>query len=160
MKMRRVNNRERNAIQEYLLQFMVDINYLEGKLVRIGKRVFLVNEEVLGMAEDLERRKGIASYALGVEIGTLSKGFEPSIELADIVSGLTDEKTVITAEGEKLFSYGRDVFVQNIVEGKTEGEKIVINEKGEVLGFGYFDGTMLRNVIDKGFYLRGKKGRR
>ncbi len=160
MKMRRITNRERNAIQEYLLQFMVDITYLEGELIRIGKKVFLVGEDIFEIAEDIERRKGSAPYALGVEIGTLSKGFEPSIELAEVISGYTDEKTVITAEGEKLFSYGRDVFVQNIVEGKTEGEKIVVNENGEVLGFGYFDGTMLKNVIDKGFYLRGKKGRR
>ncbi len=159
MKMRKVSNKERNVIQEYLLQFKVDITCLEGELVRIGKKVFLVGEEVLKIAEGI-RRNGVTPYALGVEIGTLSEGFEPSIELAEVISGVTDEKTVITAEGEKLFSYGRDVFLQNIVKGKVKGDRVVVNEENEVLGFGFFDGEMLKNVIDKGFYLRGKKGRR
>jgi 60S ribosome subunit biogenesis protein NIP7 len=159
MKMRRVNSRERNAIREYLLEFKVDISVLKGKLVRIGKKVFLVDEEILRTAREIERM-GKTPYAVGVEIGTLSKGFEPSIELADLISGSTDAETVITEEGEKLFSYGRDVFLQNIVEGNEEGSRIVVNEDKEVLGLGLFDGEMLRNVIDKGFYLRGKKGRR
>ena len=159
MKMRMVSNKERNVIQEYLLQFKVDINCLEGELVCIGKKVFLVGGEVLKIAEGI-KRKGVTPYALGVEIGTLSEGFEPSIELAEVISGVTDEKTVITAEGEKLFSYGRDVFLQNIVEGRVKGDRVVVNEEDEVLGFGFFDGEMLKNVIDKGFYLRGKKGRR
>jgi 60S ribosome subunit biogenesis protein NIP7 len=159
MKMRRINNKERNAIRECLLQFKVDISVLEGKLVRIGKKVFLVDEEILKVAWEIER-KGKTPYAVGVEIGTFSKGFEPSIELADLISGSTDAETVITEEGEKLFSYGRDVFLQNIVAGMEAGSRIVVNEKKEVLGLGFFDGEMLRNVIDKGFYLRGRRGRR
>ncbi|MBU7009335.1 MAG: hypothetical protein HXS46_01490 [Theionarchaea archaeon] len=159
MKMKLVTNKERNVIQEYLLQFKVDINQLEGKLVRIGRKVFLVDEKVFEMAVEIEKEMKAAPYALGVEMGTLSRGFEPSIELADVISELTDVKTVITGEGEKLFSYGRDVFVQNIVKGKVKGERIVVNEENEVLGIGFFDGEMLKNVIDKGFYLRGKKGR-
>jgi len=160
LKMRKITKRERNLIQKYLGKVKVDIESLEGVLVCIGKKVFLVDEDVLRTAEEIEKKSGVAPYALGVEIGTVSKGFEPSIELADIISGCTDEKAVVTEEGEKLFSYGRDVFLQNIVEGKTKGEKVVVNEKREVLGFGFFDGEMLKNVVDKGFYLRGKKGRR
>lgn len=159
MKMRLVTNKERNVIQEYLLQFEVDINQLEGKLMRIGKKVFLVDEKVFEMAVRIEKEIKAAPYCLGVEMGTLSRGFEPSIELAEVISEFTDVKTVITEEGEKLFSYGRDVFVQNIVKGKVEGERIVVNEENEVLGIGFFDSEMLKNVIDKGFYLRGKKGR-
>ncbi|MBU7046053.1 MAG: hypothetical protein HXS54_06405 [Theionarchaea archaeon] len=157
--MRMVSKREKRMIQEYLVQFKVDIDVL-GRLIVIGKNVFLVDEEVLKTAKDIEAQLKVIPYAAGVEIGMLKKRFEPSLELADVIAGYTEEKVIITEEGEKLFSYGRDVFLENIKEGKTVGEKIVMNEKNEVLGFGFFDGTMLVNVIDKGFYLRGKKGRR
>lgn len=158
VRMKTATSRERDAIQAYLLQYGVDISVLEGTLVRIGKKVFLVRKEVFDVARDIERRK-ITPYALGVEIGTLTEEFEPSIQLADLLAGKTEEKTVINEEGEKLFSYGRDVFVQNILEGKERGNRIVVNRRGEVQGFGFFDGEMLRNVVDKGFYVRGKKGR-
>ena len=157
--MRMVSKREKRMIQEYLGQFKVDIDVL-GRLIVVGKNVFLVDEEVLKTAKDIEAQLKIIPYAVGVEIGMLRERFEPSLELADVIAGYTEEKVIITDEGEKLFSYGRDVFLENIKEGKTVGEKVVMNEKNEVLGLGFFDGTMLVNVIDKGFYLRGKKGRR
>lgn len=157
--MRKVTKKERYWIREYLLRVKVDIEELEGGLVVVGKKVFLVDEDVLRIAKEIEKKK-VFAYALGVEIGTVSNGFEPSIGLADVICEYTDEKAVVTEEGEKLFSYGRDVFLQNIVEGTVKGEKVVVNENKEVLGFGFFDGEMLKNVIDKGFYLRGKKGRR
>ena len=153
------SKKEKRMIQEYLEQFKVDIDVL-GRLVVIGKNVFLVDEEVLKTAKDIEAQLKVIPYAVGVEIGMLKKRFEPSLELADVIARYTEEKVIITEEGEKLFSYGRDVFLENITEGKTVGEKVVMNEKSEVLGLGFFDGNMLVNVIDKGFYLRGKKGRR
>jgi ribosome biogenesis protein Nip4 len=158
--MRKVNKKEKKMIREYLLQVKVDVSMLEGVPVVIGKKVFLVEEEVLRVAEDVVREARVVPYALGTEIGTIQKGFEPSIELAQIIAGYTDAKVVVTEEGEKLFSYGRDVFLQNIVEGGTVGDKVVVNERKEVLGFGFYDGEMLKNVVDKGFYVRGKKGRR
>ena len=157
--MRMVSKKEKRMIQEYLEQVKVDIDVL-GQLIVIGKKVFLVDEEVLNIVKDIEAQSKVIPYAVGIEIGTLEKRFEPSLGLADVIVDYTEEKVVITEEGEKLFSYGRDVFLENIEEGKTVGEKIVMNEKNEVLGLGFFDGDMLVNVIDKGFYLRGKKGRR
>ena len=160
MKMRVVNKRERYMITEFLLQFTVDVHDLEGVLVCIGKKVFLVDKGLWKIAKEINRKYKVTPYAVGTEIGTVENGFEPSIELAGVLSGYTGAKTVINEEGEKLFTYGRDVFEQNIVDGKEDGMRIVINNKKEVLGFGFFDGNMLNNVVDKGFYLRGKKGRR
>lgn len=157
--MRIVTREERMVIQEYFLRFAVDVNKMDGVLVRIGKKVFLVKKEVLKVARELAKQ-GVVPYAVGTEIGTFLKEFEPSIGVADVIGMYTNAKTVINEEGEKLFSYGRDVFVQNVVKGKKEGTRIVVNERKEVLGIGVFDGKMVKNVIDKGFYLRGKRGRR
>lgn len=152
-----IKGRNKSVVQEFLLEFTVDITMLEGAMVVINTRVFLVDKALLKTARILQK-EGVTPYALGVEIGRVYKGFLPSIELADVMCELTDAKSVINEEGEKLFSYGRDVFLQNIVTG-GEGYQIVVNEQGEVLGLGFFDGEMLKNVIDKGFYLRGKRGR-
>ncbi|MBU7016377.1 MAG: hypothetical protein HXS44_02615 [Theionarchaea archaeon] len=154
-----VSKREKRMIQEYLEQFKIGIDVL-GRLVVVGKIVFLVDEKVLKTANDIEAQLKVIPYAAGTEIGMLRERFEPSLELADVIADYTKEKVIITEEGEKLFSYGRDVFLENIKEGKIVGEKVVMNEKNEVLGLGFFDGNMLVNVIDKGFYLRGRKGRR
>jgi 60S ribosome subunit biogenesis protein NIP7 len=158
-RMRTINSEERIIIESFLMQLQVDCKVLEGVLVAVGKRIYLVKKEVLKTAREMEK-KGVTPYCLGVETGTIHEEFEPSVELAGLISGYTSAKTVISEEGEKLFSYGRDVFVGNIVEGEKEGMRIVVNERGEVLGLGRFDGDMLRNVVDKGFYLRGKRGRK
>ncbi len=158
--MKMINRRERILIQECLIEFGVDVERLEGIMVCIGKKVFLVKENILEIVREIEMKTGRTPYAVGVEIGTLLREFEPSLELAELICEYTEEKAVVNEEGEKLFSYGRDVFLENVRNGKTRGKKIVVNERGEVLGFGFFDGAMLKNVVDKGFYLRGKKGRR
>lgn len=158
-RMRTISSEERIIIESFLMQLQVDCRVLDGVLVVIGKRIFLVKKEVLKTAREMEK-KGVTPYCLGVEIGTIHEEFEPSVELAGLIPGYTNVKTVISEEGEKLFSYGRDVFVGNIVKGKEGGMRIVVNERGEVLGLGKFDGDMLKNVVDKGFYLRGKRGRR
>ena len=160
MRMRTLSKKEKRILQEYFFRFGVDINKLKGTFVVIGKKVFLARDDVLKTARNIEKDLKIAPYAVGVEIGNLYEEFEPSLGFADVIADYTKEKAVITEEGEKLFSYGRDVFLENIKEGKTVGEKVVTNERNEVLGLGFFDGEMLINVIDKGFYLRGKKGRR
>jgi 60S ribosome subunit biogenesis protein NIP7 len=157
-RMRTINSEERIIIESFLMQLQVDCRVLDGVLVAIGKRIFLVRKEVLKTAREMEKKR-VTPYCLGVEIGIISEEFEPSVELAGLISGYTNVKTVISEEGEKLFSYGRDVFVGNIVKGGEEGMRVVVNERGEVLGLGRFDGDMLRNVVDKGFYLRGKRGR-
>lgn len=154
-KMRIVSSEERIILESYLMQLQVDCKALDGVLVAIGKRMYLVSGDVLKTA----RKIGVTPYCLGVEIGTVNEEFEPSVELAGLLSGVTNAKTVISEEGEKLFSYGRDVFAGNIVKGREEGIRVVVNERGEVLGLGRFDGDMLKNVVDKGFYLRGKRGR-
>lgn len=155
--MKTIKGRTRNALQKFLLEFKVDISMLEGALVVINFRIFLVDKKLLKTARILQKQ-GVTPYALGIEIGKFYKEFVPSIGLADVVCELTDEKTVINEKGEKLFSYGRDVFSQNIVKGGN-GYQVVLNELDEVLGLGFFDENMLKNVIDKGFYLRGKRGR-
>jgi 60S ribosome subunit biogenesis protein NIP7 len=151
-----LTNKERVTVQEYLLRFGVDIIQMKGKLIRIERRVFLVDDTVYGI---LKMCGGEGVYAAGVEMGVLNSEFEPSISCADVVAEMSCEKIVINEKGEKLFSYGRDVFLPNIVGGTSPGDTIVVNERGEVLGIGYFNGEMLENVVDKGFYLRGKKGR-
>jgi 60S ribosome subunit biogenesis protein NIP7 len=157
-RMRTISSEERIIIESFLMQLQVDCKVLDGVLVAIGKRIFLVRKEVLKTAREMEKKR-VTPYCLGVEIGIISEDFEPSVELAGLISEYTNVKTVISEEGEKLFSYGRDVFVGNIVKGGEEGMRVVVNERGEVLGLGRFDGDMLRNVVDKGFYLRGKRGR-
>ena len=160
MRMRTLSKKEKKILQEYFVRFGVDFNKLEGTLVVIGKKVFLARDDVLKTARNVEENLKMAPYAVGVEVGTLYEEFEPSLGFADAIADYTKEKAVITEEGEKLFSYGRDVFLENVKVGKTVGEKVVTNERNEVLGLGFFDGEMLINVIDKGFYLRGKRGRR
>ncbi|MBU6998210.1 MAG: hypothetical protein HXS41_12745 [Theionarchaea archaeon] len=157
-RMRTISSEERIIIESFLIQLQVDSKVLDGVLVNIGKRIFLVRKDVLKTAREMEK-KGVTPYCLGVEIGIIGEEFEPSVEIAGLISEYTNTKTVISEEGEKLFSYGRDVFLNNIMKGEEGGLRVVVNERGEVLGLGRFEGDMLENVVDKGFYLRGKRGK-
>ena len=59
------------------------------------------------------------------------------------------------SKGEVLFLYGRDIFLSSVLELKGGGRLAIFNRDREFLGIGsYGGGDIIKNVIDKGWYLR------
>ncbi|HNV93885.1 MAG TPA: hypothetical protein PKI84_02285 [Methanofastidiosum sp.] len=121
-------------------------------LTIIDDEVFFVNKLIF---ERIQKEKiNDNLYSIGVQIGKFQKGnFLLGLECYLIMSSNT-KKLKLNEKGASLFLYGRDVFIKNIVNMPKKGYVIVSNIKNEVIGLGNFDGKLLSNKIDRGFYLR------
>ncbi len=124
-----------------------------GNIIKIGRGYYLVDSSLLKIKDKI----GKDVFSIGVFLGEVkSKKFIPSIQLIDLLSTKSNKKIVVNNKAEWLFLCGRDVFKQSIISGslKTGKEYFVTNSKNENLGLGKFDGKVVKNLIDKGQYLR------
>ena len=123
----------------------VKIDLSDYKSIKIGKELYIVKKDMIPFL------KGEVKAA-----GLKVKDSEISIEFAfKIAKNATKNKVIINEKGENLFLYGRDIFRKNIIRGDMKkGKKIVLNSKNECLGIGFWDGKILKNVKDRGMFLR------
>ncbi len=121
-------------------------------LTIVGDEVFLVNNLIF---EKIQKEKITDDvYSMGVQVGKFQKdSFLLGLECYLMLSNDT-KKLKLNEKGTSLFLYGRDVFIKNIVNKPKKGYVIVTNIKNEMTGLGKFDGKLLSNKIDRGFYLR------
>ncbi|MFH1211359.1 MAG: hypothetical protein V1659_00335 [Candidatus Woesearchaeota archaeon] len=122
---------------------------------KIGRKFFLVEPELLAFQQTIPEQPELIGLFLGEE----KKNFNPSLLLLGIVSETSEKKAFINGEAEWLFLCGRDVFDKNIVKANAkEGLVLVQNEKDENLGMGKLmqgqKGLFIKNILDKGAYLR------
>ncbi|RME54641.1 hypothetical protein D6777_03135 [Candidatus Woesearchaeota archaeon] len=101
----------------------------------------------------------------GLCLGELRKDkFYPSLALLDVLAKFSNEKVYVKDIGEMDFVYGKNLRKRHIVkvEGSTKKGflKLIMNMKNECLGYGKVvndfssEGVVIRNVLDKGDYLR------
>lgn len=118
--------------------------------------VIYATEEVL---KNLRLFKDI--YGAGLIFGNFKKKenkikFTLSLEGMDLISrDIVKNYAVVNRKGEVLFLYGRDIFLSSVLELKGGGRLAIFNRDREFLGIGnYGGGDIIKNVIDKGWYLR------
>lgn len=82
--------------------------------------------------------------------------FSISLEGMSLISkDIAKNYVVVNKKGETLFLYGRDIFKSSILEINGGGKVAVFNKNKELLGIGsYGGGDIIKNIIDKGWYLR------
>ena len=110
--------------------------------------------------ETLKRMKH-EPYSAGLAIGELRRGgFKLGLEGAYIIAGRAKKYIKVNEKGEQLVLYGRDVFVNSVVEqGDIEkGEPcLILNTRGEALAIGRAvmeKDIFVENLQDRGMYLR------
>ncbi|NQU98057.1 hypothetical protein HQ533_01195 [Candidatus Woesearchaeota archaeon] len=120
-------------------------------IVKIGREYFFVQDE----QKKLREKIGKEVFSMGIFLGEKKKIFEPSPALIDMIAKLSDKKVFISKKAEWLFLCGRDVFMDSIVKKNTDsGLVLVQNEKNENLGYGKLTNKGVKNILDKGNYLR------
>tara|TARA_Y100000294_G_C8511445_1_gene318994 strand:- start:680 stop:1105 length:426 start_codon:yes stop_codon:yes gene_type:complete len=125
-------------------------------IINIGRKYYLVNSSLV----DIKDKVGEEVFSIGVYLGEVKNNkFMASIELINILSKLSDKKIVVNDKAEWLFVCGRDIFKKSILSGnvKSGKEYFVQNSKDENLGLGKFNGDVVKNIVDKGMYLRMEK---
>lgn len=85
-------------------------------------------------------------------------GFFPSIPLLRWVASRTDKKAVVNEKSAWLFSCKKNILKEGIISNTVKrGAVIVVNEQGEVFGWGEVTGAGITNKLDIGDYLRRER---
>ena len=92
-------------------------------------------------------------------LGTEGRVFVPSFFLLELLK--THAQTaVINTKSEWLFLCRRDILGEGVIKSGRLQEKehvLVLNERSEVLGYGYYVGGKIRNLLDRGDFLRRER---
>ncbi|MCK4247183.1 MAG: hypothetical protein KAX04_01430 [Methanomicrobia archaeon] len=132
-------------MKKILDYYGVKMDLSDYKLMKIEKELYIVKKDMVPFL------KGEVKAA-----GLKVKDSEISLEFAfKIARYATKNKVIINEKAETLFLYGRDIFRNNIIRGDLKkGKKLTLNSKNECLGIGFWDGKILKNVKDRGMFLR------
>lgn len=95
--------------------------------------------------------------ASGLVLGHKKNNFKPSLYLLELIAKDSSKKIVINSKAEWLFLCGRDVFKDSILKKNATEFCLVQNEKDENLGFGLIKGNLVKNMLDRGDFLRREK---
>ncbi len=151
--------RKAESLEEFVSWFTVKkINY-----VVVEERFFLCSKKLSAARLDCA---GLT--VCGVLLGQMKNGcFSPSFGLLDWLADCCVEKMVVNGYGEIDFLYGKHLRKRHVVSvsgsKKKDAAKLVENEHGEVLGFGFLDAEssskVLLNGLDRGILLKWDVGK-
>lgn len=127
----------------------------------------------VGSKELVESVSSFEPIFAGLEIGTLTKQFTPTLQGADLFAregGKGKHYVTVNCEAEKLVLYGRDVFGKSILDASLQLEQnelvIIINRHRDAIGIGRTrysgehlkrsDSVTISTISDMGYYLRGQ----
>ncbi len=114
--------------------------------------IYYGTDEVIS---NLKNFKNINS--IGMSFGIFEKGkFKLTLEGMDLIGkNIVKNYAVVNDKGETLFLYGRDILKSSIIKINGGGIIGIFNKRKEFLGIGsYGGGNVIKNIIDKGWYLR------
>jgi len=152
---------------ERYLESSVVVRLLRNKQLLIGKgnrqEVYLLSAPLWQLYRQACTQRH--PYFVGLHLGELhGAGFVPSLHSLQWLAARPRAGVVVaaTAEGAQRFMYGRDLEPKELQQVPSKGgdrEMLVVNERGEGIGFGCLVAdekgkTRLRNRTDLGWYLR------
>jgi ribosome biogenesis protein Nip4 len=126
---------------------------------KIGRRYFYITPEL----KELKDRIPMEPYSEGLPLGELKNNkFIPSIALLDILAKYSDRKVFVNKKGETVFLYSREIYEENLDKSNVdEGVCLVLNNLGEVLGYGELikkgRNKLIKNLLDRGDFLRRER---
>lgn len=130
-------------------------------LLQVGKRkeVFLLPKNLQKVYDKLEKKIYMAGFYAGEIKGS---DFRISVELGEkIVPHNKDRRVWVNERGEQKFLYGRNIkrrFITRQDDIPKNAKVLVLNEKNDYLGLGIMRRSGdIKNVLDKGWYLRRKE---
>ena len=135
---RKTSLHERTVLRRAFSKWDV-FEYFKDKLIYVRtnsvgrKQIFFLPSEIIVTDKQ-------PLYA-GLLIGELGKQFSPSIQMSQIIAkeGKNFPSIKVNSKGETMVVYGRDIFVDSIIEHNTHRENemvIILNQRNEAIGIG------------------------
>lgn len=121
---------------------------------RIGRDYFLIRSEIKDTMDLADRQPLGAGIYLGTE---KAKRFTPSLALLEIISKTSEKKVFVDDDAEWLFLCGRDLFKDSIKTEMKKGLVLVQNKDDENLGYGMLRDGFVKNLLDRGDFLRRER---
>ncbi len=124
-----------------------------------GERYYLLGEDLKAFKSGEQRKP----YSKGLFLGMGRREFIPTPALLTLLAKSSKRKATLHDEkGEWLFLCGRDLFRETFTSTHAEGFVLVQNQHQENLGLGAITpdprhGLLLRNILDRGNYLRHER---
>jgi ribosome biogenesis protein Nip4 len=157
MKVREINQRERGIIGKLGREFGVDIfDILKGKKIIISGRreVSVVGNDAFKTLEAMKHDP----YSAGLRIGKIKKEkFDLALEGASIIAPHSRKTVEVNKRQEQVILYGKDVRSKSAIKagGLAEGDRcLLINKHGENIATGIMERDKIKNIRDRGHYLR------
>lgn len=160
MRFRAVSRRERKVILRAGREFGGDFEKVlqdRVSVVSLGERreVFITNKDTYEVLEKIK----VNPYFLGLYLGEIrDKKFLLGLEGGSLLAPDSTRKVAVDDAVEQLVLYGRDVFINSIREaypGMKKGDRcLIVNRRGEFLAVGRVEGKIIKNLLDRGWYLR------
>jgi len=160
MKFRELTEDEKKILEGLSREYLADLGQaLKGKALVVshnGRReVFMTNKEALRVLHGMQ----VEPYFLGLYLGEIrGQRFILGLEGGTIITPFSRKRITVDDKVEQLVLYGRDVFINSIHRFDArlkEGDKcLIINREGEFLAIGRVRGRIVKNLLDKGWYLR------
>jgi len=148
---------------ECLEQFVSWFTEKKISYVVVEQRFFLCSEKLSAARLDCAGLK-----VCGLLLGQMkNECFAPSFGLLDWLAECCNEKMVVNGYGEIDFLYGKHLRKRHVVSisgsKSKDAAKLVENEHGEVLGFGFLaaesSSKVLLNGLDRGILLKWDVGK-
>lgn len=120
-----------------------------------GRKYFIIPSEMLRH----EKTIFPALSTIGLFLGeTKNNAFFPSLALLTILAKQSQKKAFVTDKAAWLFLCGKDIQNESIIKKNSkEGIILVQNKNDENLGYGKITKTGIKNILDRGDYLRRER---
>ena len=135
-------------------QFISKFTDEEPEYVTIRNTYYLKNP----FLEEIRNKVNRRIDHLSIPLGEGKKKFKPSLYLLEWLSHRTKEKVYVNKKAEWLYLCGRDLFSDSI-EKDTSKERLVLvqNNIDENIGYGLKQGKKIKNLLDRGDFLRRER---
>ncbi len=127
-----------------------------GSIIKKSKYVFAASDELRKYMEELSTD----FFSIGVPLGEIKKEFMPTPAFIEFLSTHSTKKVIVDEKSEWMFLCKKDIFtkgVKEILVKNNRGRVFVQNKFNENLGMASFSATgnvLLKNILDKGAYIR------
>lgn len=144
------------ALKSFISQFTSRQLVDESMIKRIGDDYYVASKELASVLSRAKLQPVYVGRYLGRFAGKTSK---PSLELLQLLARSDAKKVVVNEKGAWLFVCRRPVLKDSMVrcDAKPDETVVVLNEHGECLGYGLFDGKNVKNYYDIGDFLRRER---